>query len=384
MTRIRRIVLTANNVGGLGGVSTFLRTMAQSFSHRGYDVELVGFDQVEMHGDFSGLRVHTMFDRPTPESPRADDYLLGARDPRFRRRRAELDAARTAGQRKLASFIKTLDGETAVICAQVFTMENFLAAGFDPRDRSGPLTFGQHHGSFFDASTGGYVRRILKAYSGLDRFVALTEEDAELFTRAGVPSATSIPNPVTMEEGKPNPDARRLVSLGRYGEEKRLDRMIQAWHQLAPEFPEWQLDLWGEGDQRPKLQRLIDQLGLSGSAFLRGATNEVAEVLSNSAVNLLTSDTEGLPLAIVEASRRGVPTVAMDCGSGIRALIDDGETGIVVPAKSTMATVSALRTLMSDHNLRVDMGQAALNRSRVYYPEVVLDRWEEEFERALR
>lgn len=381
---IRRVVLTANNVGGLGGVSTFLRTTARAFAERGYDVELVGFDQVEMHGDFSGLRVRTMFDRPTPETPRRSDYVLGARDPRYRRRRADVDELRKAGQRRLATYLEELGGETAIICAQVFAMENFLGAGFDPWNRTGPLTFGQHHGSFFDAKSGGYVPRIRRAYAGLDRFVALTAEDAELFTLAGVPSTTSIPNMVTMPESDADAQSRTVVSLGRYHKQKRLDRMIQAWHQLSAEFPHWRLDLWGEGILRPDLQRLIDQLDESRAITLRGATSDVAGVLSGAALNVLTSDHEGLPIAIVEASRRSVPTVAMDCCPGIRELIDDGETGTVVPAKSTMAMVEALRTLMTEHDTRLEMGREACVRSRQYSPDSVLDRWEEEFERALR
>lgn len=381
---IRRIVITANNVGGLGGVGTFMRTLGHAFAARGYEVDLVGFDQVETHGDFSGLRTHTMYDRPTPPTPRAADYILGARHPRYRTRRDELDAVRADGQKRLAGFLESVGPETAIICTQVFAMENFLQAGFDPFDRRGPITFGQHHGSFESARRASHLRRILRAYAGLDRFVALTDEDARLFEKAGVPSTTAIPNPVTTAEAEASPDSRTAVSLGRYDAQKRLDRMIQAWHHVSAEFPDWRLDLWGEGDERDDLQSLIDRLGEGDSITLRGATTDVEGVLSGAALNLLTSDHEGLPIAIVEASRRSVPTIAMDCCPGIGALIAHEETGTVVPAGSTMAMVEALRTHMSDRERRLQMGEAARVRSRQYYPDAVLDRWEEEFEKALR
>lgn len=383
-TKIRRILLAANNLGGIGGIGTFMRTMAESFSARGYDIGLIGFDQVDAHLDLSGFETFTVFDRPTPESLGAKGLLLGRNDPRFRRRRAEIDALRQRGAERLARKLPEYGAETALICTQVFAMENFLRAGFDPFDRSGPLTFGQHHSSFEAARAGGYLPRILSAFAGVDRFVALTEKDAERFTSAGVPSATAIPNPVTLEPAAGDPTSRAVLTLGRYSKEKRLDRVIHAWARLRAEFPDWRLELWGEGELRGELKALIDELGLDESAELMGATTDVAGVLSRGAIHVLSSDAEGLPLAIVEAARRSVPTVAMDCAPGISSLIEDGVTGRVVAPKSVMALIDTLRMMMRDGEERTRMGEAARAQSMRFLPEAIVARWEAEFERALR
>ena len=384
MTIIRKVLLTANDLGGLGGVSTFIVAMAREFARLNYEVSLVGFDCVGTAAGFDEFETLTVFDEDSTDMPSSRDYLLGVRDPRFRLRRREVQQKRRHQLAKLQPVLSDLDSETAVVCAQVFAMENFLEAGFKPRDRRGPIVFGQHHESFRHARSGTYLRRMLKSYSDIDRMVALTQTDADLFTLAGIPATTAIPNPVATPESDPNYESRTVVSLARYAPEKRQERILYAWSELHSDFPGWDLQLWGEGQERESLEALIHELGIGGTARLMGRTNEVAAVFSSSAVNVLTSDSEGLPISIVEASRRSVPTIAMDCAPGISELIDDGVTGVVVPAKSTAAFVSSLRDLMADSDKRLRMGLAARTRSARYSPDVIIGRWEEEFERALR
>lgn len=160
--------------------------------------------------------------------------------------------------------------------------------------------------------------------------------------------------------------------------------MLFAWSQVCQSFPDWKLEIWGSGPEEESVARLIAELGLGSSAFLMGPTSNVPDVLAHSALTVLSSDEEGLPLSIVEAARAGLPTVSVDCAPGIRELIDDGITGIVTPPRSVEGLAAGLRALMDDDHARRTMGAAAQQKARQWSPAAIGDRWEEEFERALR
>jgi len=384
MNQIQKVVLMANNIGGLGGVSTFVRTMAREFTRRGYEVMLLGFDKVDAEVDLSEFTRFTAFDSPTPVTVNPRTRVLGKADPAVIVSRRRLDKLRERGRARLQTVLPHFDSRTAIICTQVFGMEQLLKAGFDPSDRSGPLTFGQHHSSFQAARSGGYVRRMLDAYTDIDRFVALTEPDARDFQLAGIPSVSAIPNPLDMPEVSADPASRTVATVARLHEVKRLDRLLFAWAQICRSFPDWKLEIWGSGPDEEPLVRLIDELDLTASAYLKGPTSNVSGVLANSAITVLSSDEEGLPLSIVEAARARLPTVSVDCAPGIRELIDDGITGIVTPPRSVEGLAAGLRALMGDDNARRTMGAAAQQKARQWSPAAIGDRWEEEFERALR
>lgn len=384
MTEISKIVLVANNVGGIGGVSTFAATMAREFSRRDYEVLLLGFDQVDTLIDTSAFRTFTAFDAPTPEAVSPRKAALGSLDPRVRWSRRKLRKLRERGSERLQPILAEFDSRTAVICTQVFGMERLIAAGFDPSDRSGPLTFGQHHNSFGAAQRGGYIPRLRRSYYAIDRFVALTPEDAHSFRLAGLADVTAIANPVDMAEQTPDPESRTIMCLGRIDAQKRPERLIHAWSLVSRDFPDWSLELWGSGDQEDQTRDLIDTLGLSDSARMMGATSDVPTVLKRAAALVLSSDDEGLPLAIAEAARAGVPTVSVDCAPGIRELIDDGRTGIVTPARSVEGLAAGLETMMGDQTTRHAMGRAAQEKSQAWQPAAIVDQWEDEFTRALR
>ena len=383
-SQIQRVVLAANNVGELGGVGTFMRVLGNALVDRGFEVQLLGFDVVEEHGDFSGLETFTCFTEPNPGRPRAGDYALGADDPRFKRAVRKWNAFRSIGFDRVQPIISGFDDNTAVIVSQVWAMENLVDAGFHPRDRKGPIVFGQHHASFEQAKAGGYTNRIKRAFTEADRFVALTDEDARLFTEDGIPAAISIPNPVSLNFGKADRSSKTVVTLARYAEIKRLDRLVAAWSELRSEFPDWSVELWGEGPEREALQAQIDENGLQSCVRLMGRSSDVSEVLAHAAVNVVCSESEGLPFSIVESARYEVPTVAIDCCPGIRALIDDDHSGVVTPRGSILGLIDGLRRALQDDNERLRMGQNAATSSARFLPEPVVDRWCEEFERALR
>lgn len=384
--QFERIVLMANEVDRLGGVGRFIDTMANGFHARGFATELVGVSPPpEGHGQnverAEDITVRTLM----PEPPPADWTLRSEADKkdkgRMQRYRKRF-ALRKIAVDELRGLIDAWGPKTLIICTQVYGMEHLLEAGYDATNSAHPRVVGQYHGSFDGASrVGRDASRVLSAYADVDRTVFLTAADAESFRLAGLNNTHWIPNPVVLPETSGQEMTQRrnvIVALGRYDEVKSLHYLLAAWAEIAHLHPDWSVELYGEGELRDSLQGLIDDRAIP-RARLMGKTDAVAEVLSTAKIHVISSQHEGLPIAIVEAGLSGVPTVSFDASPGIGSLIDSGRTGFIVPRNNVSALAERISDLASDPavldrmsaEVRVDMEQFA--------PDRILDQWGELF-----
>jgi glycosyltransferase involved in cell wall biosynthesis len=114
----------------------------------------------------------------------------------------------------------------------------------------------------------------------------------------------------------------------------------------------------GGGDQRDALGRDVDVKGLSARVHFLGARRDLGNLLAAMDVFVLPSLWEGLPLSLVLAMGAGVPVVATAV-AGIPEVVDEGRTGLLVPPRDATALGTALARLLSDSDLRRQMGADA-------------------------
>lgn len=129
---------------------------------------------------------------------------------------------------------------------------------------------------------------------------------------------------------------------------------------LLREHP-WHFTLVGDGPLRGQVEARLSEHGLLDRASLAGTVSDVPQRLASSHVFLLASRREGLPLAVLEAMRAGLPVVSTDAG-GVREAVVDGETGFVVPRDDAAALADSLRALIVAAPLRARMGAAGRAR----------------------
>jgi glycosyltransferase involved in cell wall biosynthesis len=146
-----------------------------------------------------------------------------------------------------------------------------------------------------------------------------------------------------------------LLSVTRLKAPKDGVTLARALRQLEP--GSYRAAIVGDGPDR---DAVAAELGDAGE--LLGARDDVAEQLARADVFVLSSRSEGLPMAILEAMAAGLPVVATDVG-GIPELVADGETGLLVPPGDADALAAALQRLVADAELRRRLGDAA--RARV-------------------
>jgi glycosyltransferase involved in cell wall biosynthesis len=119
----------------------------------------------------------------------------------------------------------------------------------------------------------------------------------------------------------------------------------------------------GEGPDRPRLAAEIRRLGLERSVVLAGDRSDVADMLAQADVFVLSSTSEGLPLSILEAMAAALPVVASAVG-GVPEAVEDGETGLLVPPRDPVRLAAALERLLVDPELRRRLGSNGRDRVR--------------------
>jgi glycoside transferase family 4 len=212
-----------------------------------------------------------------------------------------------------------------------------------------------------------------------DRFVVLTEEDRSYW--GALPNIHVIPNPLPFTTDSPSDcSTHRVIAAGRYDFQKNFELLLHLWAKVAPDFPDWHLDIFGDGKLRGELTALVEKLGLSSSVTLERPTHQMQEVYRTSSVYVMTSRYEGLPMVLLEAQQMGLPIVSFACPCGPRDVITDGVDGFLVEVGDEERFLSSLKKLMADEPMRRRMGGAARHASERYQVDVVMQQWQELFQ----
>ena len=121
----------------------------------------------------------------------------------------------------------------------------------------------------------------------------------------------------------------RIVAIGRLVHQKGFDILIQA---MARTTGSWQLDIWGEGAERPNLETSISENELQDRITL----------LREADLFVMSSRHEGLPATLIEALACQCQIVATDCPHGPREILNDGQLGQLIPVEDESALSDAI------------------------------------------
>lgn len=141
---------------------------------------------------------------------------------------------------------------------------------------------------------------------------------------------------------------RTIGAIGRLSKEKGFDRLIDAFSKLTNRFPDVRLMILGEGRMRNDLETLICRFGLRNSVALPGYRPNAHRYLPFWEVFTLSSETEGLPITVLEAMRAGVPVAATPVG-GIPDALDQGRSGWLFKDSTAESIYRGLDAALSDN-----------------------------------
>lgn len=184
-------------------------------------------------------------------------------------------------------------------------------------------------------------------------------------------SVSVIPNGVDTAFFSPGPRGRlelpeseglrspvRICIVGRLHADKDHMNLLEAVVRLRNQgIDGFSVYVIGDGSERDAIQKVITDNELVGTVFLMGNRTDIRDLLREMDVFALSSRTEGLPVAMLEAMSTGIPCVATDVGGVAYALSEGG--GLVVPPKDPRALADALAKITKNRELRTETGEAA-------------------------
>ena len=217
----------------------------------------------------------------------------------------------------------------------------------------------------------------IKAIRNSDSLIVLTEGDADSWKRVGMTKITVVPNPVPFyvdNVGNVVKEKRRIIAIGRLVSQKRFDRMIDAFALIANNFPDWYIDIFGEGELRSALEQRVKDYGLSDRIFIYNFTNDIKSELLRSQFFILSSDYEGFGLVIVEAMACGIPVVATDCPYGPSEIIEDGVTGLL-SKMDVLDLASKIEWMIVHESERKEMGIKSHKAVARYKKDNIMEEW---------
>jgi glycosyltransferase involved in cell wall biosynthesis len=377
-----KVLFLLNDGFAIGGTVRTTFNLAGALAARGHDVEVLSThrrrDVPQLAVDPRVRLMSLLEARPEHPDYVADDPMRGRPVKVYPAADYRSSSYDLLAEERYERYLKASDADVLIATRAGLIA---YAAKFAP-DRM--VRIGQEHLTRMQQRTAMRLelpRHIRK----LDAFVTVTARDAEDYRahlrRLRGTRVLFIPNSVPAPQVAPsNGTAKIVVAGGRLVAMKRYDLLIRAFAKVVAEHPEWQLRVYGGGEENQSLRKLVLELGLHNHVLMMGSFSPLESEWAKGALAAAPADKEPFGMALVEAMRCGVPVVSTDAPWGPREILADGVNGLLTPVGDVDAMAAALLRLAGDDATRRAMADAALKNSARYDPDAIAARYEELFD----
>lgn len=252
-----------------------------------------------------------------------------------------------------------------VLCAGLFRKNKIIVC-----DRNNPLK--EHSKLAFVISNLLYKRA--------DKIIVQTRQIKSFYWKKNQSNMSVIENPidiVSLNSQITEIPVREkvIISVGRLEKQKDFETLIKAFALIKNKYPEWCVKIFGHGDMKEKLEKLIIQEKLENNVFLCGRTNKPYYEMRKSSIFVLSSFYEGFPNVLCEAMYAGDLCVASDCVSGPRELIEDGKNGRIFSIGNVDELSNILEEFIKHENELDTMRKRAEQTVERLYLDKNIDNW---------
>ncbi|PKB17476.1 glycosyltransferase [Flavobacterium sp. 5] len=164
---------------------------------------------------------------------------------------------------------------------------------------------------------------------------------------------------------------KRIISLANLREQKNHFLLLNVAKKLKKTNPDWTFHLIGkdfEDEYAIQIKKLIEEYDLKNNVFLYGSKEDVGHILDQASIAILTSKSEGLPVALLEYGLYKKAVVVTQVGE-IPMIVQNGKNGFIVETERSDLFYQALVNLIENETLRVDFGKALFDTIQTEYAE---------------
>lgn len=225
-----------------------------------------------------------------------------------------------------------------------------------------------------------YLNTIKNKYNNIDYLLALTttlEKDyKEILKDNKHTKVVTIPNMLyTIPKDVSKLNKKNILTVSRLDTLKRNDDIIRAFSKIKD--TDYTLTIIGDGKEMNNLKSLTKELSLNNRVIFTGykTKDEIKEYMLNSNIFLMASETEGLPMVLLEAESYGIPCIAYEIENGISDIIKDNYNGFIVKNRDEKEYVEKIEELINDKDKLKEFGKNARESIQNFSKKEITKKW---------
>ncbi len=276
-------------------------------------------------------------------------------------------------RKKMIDYISNKKCDVMISTRDLF---NFWVNSFG---REGTLKIAWEHNHYHGDYK--YATNVINSCKNLDYLIVVSNDLQKFYSeklKNNKCMCIYIPNSIDKLPAKcAKLENKRFVSVGRLSPEKGFMDLLKIYKRVLREYPDWTLDIIGDGVERGNLENYIEKNNLNEMVTLHGFQGKdyIDKILDESSIYLMTSYTESFGIVLIEAMSHGVPCIAYNSAEGAREIINSGENGYLIKNRNRDAMIKKIKDLVESKDERLRLGRAARKGVKRYTSDVVSEEW---------
>ncbi len=174
---------------------------------------------------------------------------------------------------------------------------------------------------------------------------------------------------------------KTIISVGRLHEDKGFDRLLDIFSQVHQTYPEWKLEIVGDGLLKEELKKKAQDLNIESHVSFKGflSNQETRNKMGRASIYAMTSIHEGFGIVLIEAMDSGLPVISYDVRMGPKSIINHGINGYLVPDGDMQMYINQIKEMINDEEMRISLAKNAQIRAKDFYQEKIIGKWIELF-----
>ncbi len=211
-------------------------------------------------------------------------------------------------------------------------------------------------------------------YALADYVVFQSEEVRAMYRQTVHVHSSVLPNPVAVSCLASNVRKKRIVNAARLVKDKNQSMLIRAFYLFLPSHPGYVLEIYGNGALENELKTLVRELKIENSVFFYGNVRNIHEQIADAGMFVLSSDTEGMSNALLEAMMMGLPCISTSC-TGSKEVIKDEYNGLLTEIGNAEAMAEAMTKMADKPELAEFCRKNAMMTAEAFRKDRVMKQW---------